>query len=359
MAKAVNGQKSNKPSFAAKVLQNMTLGSDLSINRPAIETGFFRHWWQTFKANYGALVLQNIMCLLLAAPFIALVFFVMPKLEQRWILQSGFNFAGDLGFGFTGGTNDTMLATRGIYLFRVMFYSLIIPCFSLMGVGMAGLFYSSRNVAWGAKVKVRHFFRGIKKYWWQYTLAFTIIGVAVYGVLASIFGYLYMSIAGLTTWYMWFVMIFACLFALAVVYFMLMYLPMVTMYNFSNKDKIKNSILLAVVLVLPATMISILWIGLPVALIWTTITQMILLVTFALFGFAAYATSIQCFGVYAADNYTEVLYQNMLYLQEKEKRKQTKINNKNASKQSKTNNKKAGKSNKYNRNTGNYNRDYK
>ena len=152
MAKAVNGQKSNKPSFAAKVLQNMTLGSDLSINRPAIQTGFFRHWWQTFRANYGSLVLQNIMCLLLAAPFIAFVFFIMPQLEQRWILQSGFNFVGDLGFGFTGGTNDTTLAIRGIYLFRLMFYSLIIPCFSLMGVGMAGLFYSSRNVAWGAKV---------------------------------------------------------------------------------------------------------------------------------------------------------------------------------------------------------------
>ncbi len=359
MAKAVNGQKSNKPSFAAKVLQNMTLGSDLSINRPAIQTGFFRHWWQTFRANYGSLVLQNIMCLLLAAPFIAFVFFIMPQLEQRWILQSGFNFVGDLGFGFTGGTNDTTLAIRGIYLFRLMFYSLIIPCFSLMGVGMAGLFYSSRNVAWGAKVKFRHFFRGIKKYWWQYLLAFTVIGVAAYGVLASIFGYLYMNIAGMTTWYMWFVMIFACLIAILVVYFMLMYLPMVTMYDFSNKVKIKNSILLAIALILPATMLSILWIGLPIAFIWSSITKILLLATFALFGFAAYATSIQCFGVYAADNYTEVLYQNMLYLQEKEKRKQTKMANKNAGKQSKINNKKSGKSNKYNRKAGNYDRNEK
>jgi len=335
MAKAVNGQKSNKPSFAAKVLQNMTLGSDLSINRPAIQTGFFRHWWQTFRANYGSLVLQNIMCLLLAAPFIAFVFFIMPQLEQRWILQSGFNFVGDLGFGFTGGTNDTTLAIRGIYLFRLMFYSLIIPCFSLMGVGMAGLFYSSRNVAWGAKVKFRHFFRGIKKYWWQYMLAFTIIGIAVYAVLASIYGYLYMSIAGMTTWYMYIVMIIAVLIALAIVYFMITFLPIINMYNFKAGDKIKNSILLAVVLLLPSTMLGILWIGLPVALIWTSLTQMILLVTFILFGFAAYATAIQCFGVYAADNYTTVLYQNMLYTQEKERRKQASVNRKGTNKNKK------------------------
>ena len=64
MAKAVNRQKSNKPSFAAKVLQNMTLGSDLSINRPAIQTGFFRHWWQTFRANYGSLLLLHLYFLL-------------------------------------------------------------------------------------------------------------------------------------------------------------------------------------------------------------------------------------------------------------------------------------------------------
>ncbi|HRF36440.1 MAG TPA: hypothetical protein PLZ09_03990, partial [Clostridia bacterium] len=68
---------------------------------------------------------------------------------------------------------------------------------------------------------------------------------------------------------------------------------------------------------------------------------------------------IQCFGVYAADNYTEVLYQNMLYLQEKEKRKQTKMANKNAGKQSKINNKKSGKSNKYNRKADNYDRNEK
>ena len=43
MAKTVNRQKSNKPSFAAKVLDNMTLGNDISINRAPIETSMIRH----------------------------------------------------------------------------------------------------------------------------------------------------------------------------------------------------------------------------------------------------------------------------------------------------------------------------
>lgn len=332
MAKAVNGQKSNKQSWTVKVLEKMTLGNDLSINRPPIETGMFKHWWTTFKSNYGALVLQNIFCMLLAAPFIALVFFVMPNLEQRWILQNAFNFVGDLGFGFTGATNDTMLAIKGIYMFRLLFYSLIIPCFSLIGLGMAGLFYTSRNVAWGAKVKIRHFFRGIKKYWWQYILAFTIIGVAAYGVLASVFGYLYLQTAGLTSWYMWFVMIFACIVAIAVIYFMLTYLPMVTMYDFKNNVKIKNSILLAVALLFQSTILAVILVGLPIALIWTSFTKIILLVSFILFGFAAYASAIQCYGVYVADNFTSVLYQNMLYAQEKQRRREANENRRNIQK---------------------------
>lgn len=327
MAKTVNQKKSDKPSFTVKVLDKMTLSSDLSMNRPTIETSMFRHWWITFKSNYSALVLQNILCLLLAAPFIALVFFVMPNLEQRWITQSAFNFIGDLGLGFYGATNDTTHAIYGIYLFRLMFYSLIIPCFSLIGLGMAGLFYSSRNVAWGAKVKVRHFFRGIKKYWWQYILAFTVVGVAVYAVLASIYGYLYLHTIGLTDWYMWIVMIVACLIALATICFMIQYLPMVTMYNLKNKEKIKNSILLAVALILPTLSLSILWVGLPVAFVWSSLTKLLLLVSFVLFGFAAYSTSIQCFGVFVSDNYTGVLYQNKIYAEEKERRRAANISN--------------------------------
>lgn len=274
--------------------------------------------------------------MLFAAPLVIIAFWLMPTLEQKWINEiMMFNFVGDLGLGFTGGTNDTNLAIRGIYLFRLMFYSLVIPCFSLIGVGMSGLFYSSRNVAWGGKIKFRHFFRGVKKYWLPYTIAFTIIGIVAYAVLASIFGYLYLVAAGLTSWYMWFVMIIACLIALAIIYFMLQYLPMVTMYDFSNKDKIKNSVLLSVALLIQATFLTILLVAIPLALVWTSITQMLLLVTFALFGFAAYTTAIQCFGVHVADNYTSVLYQNKLYAEEKERRRAATESKRNSNKNKK------------------------
>lgn len=338
MAKTINRRKSNNPSLTAKILSHLTLDKDLSINRDLSNKKMFAYWWQTFKANYSALVWQNLFCILLAIPFIALVFFIMPNLEQRWILQNGFNFVGDLGLGFGGATTDEITAIRGVYLFRIMFYSLIIPSFSLIGVGMSGLFYSSRNVAWGAKIKLRHYFRGIKKYWWQYTLAFTGLGVAVYGVLASIYGYLYLQICGLATWYMWIVMILACLILLLAVIFLVMYLPMVTMYSFKNKDKIKNSILLGIVLILPAFFLSVLFIGLPIALIWASFTKIILLVSFVVFGFAGYSTAIQCFGVYVADNYTTVLYQNMLTTAEKEKRRAAAESRRNTNKYNKKSN---------------------
>ena len=344
MAKAINKNKSNKESFQLRMLRNLTLGTDLSINRPAIQDGMFKHWWHTFKINYSTFVLQNLICLLFALPFIALVFFVFPNLEQRWLLEQSFNFVGDLGFGFSGATNDTISAIKGIYMFRLMFYSLIIPCFTLIGLGISGLFYSGRNAAWGAKIKFRHYFRGLKKYWWQYMLAFTVIGIVAYGVIASIYGYLYMQIAGMTTWYMWFVMIIACLIAVVVIFFMLTYLPIVTMYNFKSKDKIKNSILLGIVLMLKSAFIAIFLLAPPLALAWTTTTQLILLVSFILFGFAGYASALQCYGVFVADNYTTPLYQNRVEIEEKERRRAANESKKSYNK---------GNNNNYNRNKKN------
>ena len=107
-----------------------------------------------------------------------------------------------------------------------------------------------------------------------------------------------------------------------------MYLPIINMYNFKIKDKVKNSILLSVALIMPSVFLSAILIGLPIALIWSSLTKMILLVTFALFGFAAYTTAIQCYGVFAADNYTTILYQNLLYIQDKERRRAANVNRK-------------------------------
>lgn len=335
MASSVSKKKSNGESLSLKILKKLTLGNDASVNRAPIETGMFKHWWSSFKSNYGAFVLQNFMCLLFAVPFIVIVMWLMPTLEQKFIVDNAFNFIGDLGFGFTGATNDTITAIKGIYLFRIMFYSLIIPCFSIIGIGISGLFYSSRNVVWGAKIKFRHYLRGIKKYWWKFMLAFTAIGVVAYMVIVSIYGYLYLEICNMTSWYMWLVMIFACILALLLVYFMLTYLPTVTMYQFKHKEIIKNSVLLSLVMILPATIVAIIM-ALPVVLLsLTSFTRIILYMSAFLFGFAGFTVAIQCFGQYACDSYLTPLYEQAVMNAEKERRRIAQENRKNSNKNKK------------------------
>lgn len=338
MADTATGKKSKGNSFVINILKKLKLGEDLSVNRVQPETGMFKHWWNSFKSNYGSLVVQNLMVIVFALPLIALLV-LMPMFEQKFILDNAFNFVGDLGLGFTGATTDTFSAIKGIYIFRILFYLLIIPCFSLVGIGFSGVFYSSRNVVWGAKVKIRHYFRGLKKYWWKFMLAFTVIGIATYGVIGSIYGYLYLTHCGMTNWYMWLVMIFACLFALLVIYFMLIYLPTVTMYNFKHGEIIKNSIYMGIVLIFPSTLIAIVM-ALPiVALAMISITKIILYVILVLFGLSAYAVAIQSYGQYACDAYINPLYEQSVAQEERNRRRVSQENKRNSGKKNKKNKK--------------------
>lgn len=338
MAKNINNTKEKKLSFSSNLLTKLHLEDDLSINREPIDRGMFSYWWTTLRGNMTSMFTQNLMFLLFILPLFILLKFLMPTLEQKFILENAFNFVGDLGLGFTGATNHTYLATKGIYMFRILFSLLIIPCFTLAGLAASGLFYSMRNLVWGAKVKVRvHFFRGIKKYWWKFMLAFTLIGVVAYGVIGSIYGYLYLSAGGeVAPWWIWPIMIFACLLALVTILYMLVYLPTVTMYRMKHTEIMHNSAILSFVCAIPAIILAVL-LAAPLLMALSPIAEVILLVFLGLYGFSFYALAIQCFGQYTADNFTAVLYEQKIMNEERERRRQNRGSKK------KNNNNKKGK----------------
>jgi len=294
------------------------------MNRAEIEIGRFKHFGSIIKSNWGSMLRLNLMFFLFIVPIMAVIFFIIPVLENKFITDNGFNFVGDLGLGFTGATNDTSLALHGIYMLRIYFYLLLIPGMALAGVGASGLFYCMRNKVWGANVKIKtHFFRGIKKYWWKFMTAFAFIGAVGYGVAGSINAYFLFSINATAPWWIWIVMIFACLLALATALFMFMYLANVTMYRIKYRHTIKNSIILAFVTGIAGLIIFVMM-ALPTLLYLSGITKIILLVFFGLYGFAFYALAIQCFGQYAADAFPNAVYK--LTLEEEERSRRRKAN---------------------------------
>lgn len=320
-------------SFSVKLLENLTLDKDLSVDREEIKSGRVRHWWGIIKSRYSSVMLMNLLFVLFVIPLAFIVFFLLPALERN--ATAGLNFMGDIGFGFSGATNDTNLGKILIYDIRIIYLSLIIPCCTIIGIGAAGLFYCCRNHIWGVKVKLRvHFWRGIKKYWWKYMISFTYIGAVAYLIIFTIFNHLKLSVYSPAPWWSYIAMIAACILGLLSLMYMVFHLPLTTTYKFKLKDKIKNSCILAIVLIL----VTLMFIGLmclPMLLMISGITRLLLYIFFVMIGFAVYALAIQEFGQYACDIFVNELYAQKLIAQEKEEKKKLKDANKVKSQQNK------------------------
>lgn len=316
--------------YGTKLIDKLTLDKDLSIDRDVIERGRFRHFWFILRKNSSSIMLMNLLLVIFALPAVFLIFFLMPALEKAAVAM--YNFSGELGMGFPGATQDFIPASIAVYNIRMIIVACLVPCISLIGLGMAGAFYCCRNYLWGTKVKIRvHFFRGIKKYWWQYTSAFTYLGAVACSIAISIINHLKMSVAASAPWWSYLIMVSLCIVGLLSFMFMLVFLPMQNTYSYSFRTKIKNSLLLALVLIIPSLLLTVIM-SIPVAFAFNSITRIILYMFFVFIGFGMYALGISEYGQFACDSFIRHLYEQKLYTEEKERLRQIKGANRNKNK---------------------------
>lgn len=334
MANNVTGQKrktsSNKGSairnFSVSLLNKLSLQKDLSLNRQPITSGRVRHYIFTFKSSFSAFIGANLLTIIFFIPLIFVAFFLVPTLERQTVL--GANFVGDLGFGLTGSTNDTLIAIRAIYELRITWMSLIIPCMLLGGVGMSGLFYCCRNRVWGAKISVfKHFFRGISKYWWQYMIAFTFLGALVYGIYALLTNHFLMATYGAVPAWNYVVLVLICILAFLTLIFYTTFLGTNNTYKMSYAKVIKNSMILSFLMIIPAIMITVI-ISLPFLLLLSSISKIIFYIFFIMCGFSFIALAYQEFAQYANDTFTNELLAQKAIEAEKTRRKSVRGSNK-------------------------------
>lgn len=334
MANNVTGQKKKSSTikgsafknFSINLLNKLNLQKDLSLNRQPITSGRIRHYLFTFRSTFSSFVGANILTLLFFLPLVFVVFFFMPTLERQASL--GANLIGDLGFGFTGATNDALIALRAIYTLRINWMALIIPCMILGGLGMAGLFYCCRNRVWGAKISVfKHFFRGVSKYWWQYMSAFTFVGVLVYGIYALITNHFLLATYGAVPAWNYIVLVLLCILAFLTLLFFATFLGTNNMYKMSFGKVIKNSMILSFILIIPAILLSIV-VCIPFFLLFSSFTKIIFYIFFVLCGFVYIALAYQEFAQYANDIFTNELLAQKAMQEEKNRRKSTRGSNK-------------------------------
>lgn len=312
--------KNNKSRAASvSLLAKLDVQKDERLTKVPIETGRIRHFFNVFKSNYTDLMLANLLFIVFALPAILVIFMVVPRMISA--LNINLDFNGDMGIAF-GGRYEVTEGLLNIYNSWQWGFLMLVPCFALMGIGMAGLFYCVRNMLWGAPVKIRiHFFRGIKKRWAEFLLAFTYLGFVVWAVGYSIFEYLKSNLNGTANAGHWVFMIFSCLLALLSILYLMMSLPMYVNFRFKFGSNIKNSIILSLTMFV-AEIILLIVLAIPFLMMLSDFTKMIFYVALAMIGISFYTLAISALAQNVFDSTIIPLYEHELKEKEKEAKKE-------------------------------------
>lgn len=137
-----------------------------------------QQFWDILKNQLGNLAKINLLSVLLALPFLALVFVFIPVIKQGVGLS--FDFTGNLGIGYPGSVSDMVTAEVAVLQSIVPLLLFLIPCITALAFPFAGMIYTIRNLVWGESVSVRQdYWKGIKTGWKQYLLTFFVLSILI------------------------------------------------------------------------------------------------------------------------------------------------------------------------------------
>lgn len=296
-----------------KLLNNMAgklvLQRDLSPEGREINyKGRIREATGVISQNMTKLVLLNIFMVIACIPLIVLFGYYM-QVQESAILGS-MNFSSGIGIGY-GIVDNTAEATEAIYNFRLKLFGIsLLPCLMLVGLFASGVYYCCRNMLWGAQVKIlKHFFRGIKMHWYKFVLSFAWLGVLATGFTCSLIMILKeTALYGGANAGWWILTIFIGIVAFLSAMYMMVGQGMYVCYRYKMKDYIKNTIILTIIMFVPALFVVALFAGF-VALSFVSIIGLFLLIYFAMLGLSVYAVYNLAFSQYVCDNMIGYLYQ--------------------------------------------------
>lgn len=288
----------------------MTLGKDLGPERDYGERGRIRKAFSVFGSNLKNMLAINLMLDVFALPLIVMFIFLMPMYEQNQIAEAGYSFSGFLGIGY-GLVDDTVAGINMIYGIRSDFFLYFFtPGLMILSIGLAGAYHCIRNYYWGAEVKVlKHFFRGIKLHWWKFLITFTYLGlVGTSAACGTIELIRLMSTVGSANAGIWVWSICSLLLGLLSMMFAAVFLPTSISFRFGYKDQIKNSCISAIIMFLPALMLTVILVA-PMFLIMVNIVKYIVYIAMITVGAGLYITLNVAFGNFCNDLLVNQMYE--------------------------------------------------
>ena len=233
--------------------------------------GRFKRFKDMFKACSQDLMMVNVLTILFALPIIAIVMFVtilgaesfgymLESIKETPYLMNG------LGLGLSAGASIATTKVTMILSYRIMILgiALFIP---VLGVGFAGAMYVCQKIVWGEKFltkkdkrtgadvnrTVTEFFRGVKLYWKEMVLAFSIYAVFFAGGAELILEFVSALWGGYANAGHYFAVIIGAIILLLSSMIFVNLVPQVVSYDKTLKfaEKLKNAFLYTITFFVP------------------------------------------------------------------------------------------------------------
>lgn len=228
---------------------------------PPLEEGAgrFKYFWSVGKRRNSSILIANLMFIIFALPLVAVfvtvlalggvenIAYLMKDISAPYLMTN-------IGFGIS--TSALSFSDVSRYIAEV--YYLIFAAAGvgalILSVGLSGMMplcmnfilgdtFISKKDNYGNDVPraILEFFRGLKKYWWQFLIVGFFMLVLVAGVGNAFVFFISSFKLGEAGVGHWFLIIFAAIIALLGLMFLAHLMPTIVLYEMPFKDKLNNA----------------------------------------------------------------------------------------------------------------------
>ncbi len=306
--------------------------------------GRFKRFKDMFKAFSQDLMMINVMTILFALPIIAAVMFItilgaekfgymLESIKETPYLMSG------LGIGLSSGSSIASAKVMMLMSYRILVLAIAV-FMPILGVGFAGATYVCQKIVWGEKFltkkdkrtgadvnrTITEYFRGVKMYWKEMVLTFSIFGVFFAGGAELILEFVGALWGGYANVGHYFAVIIGAIILLLSTMIFVNLVPQVVSYDKTLKygEKLKNACLYTITFFLPSLFMTA-FTFIPVALLFIggffTFIVIILCMSVGLCYMALLMTN---YGDYNSENVLQALYEQSLVSESRKSKKEKK-----------------------------------
>lgn len=206
---------------------------------------FFSRASAVIRGQIGNIFKSCLIFVLFLVPFFLAIFYLSSLLDKSAVGK--YNFMSDIGIGY-GGEGHNMAKEWLQYTLksRLPLISMLVIAMMIASIAVSGLYYVAKRVYFQDTFtkKIQTFFLGVKKYWWQFILTFSLIGIMVAAMMLIT---MYIDAARVPSsghnisagWYVLGVVIY--LIGTLTIMFSLVLLPLYVSYNLKYGQAIKNT----------------------------------------------------------------------------------------------------------------------